>query len=170
MHKSCILYIVIKVICQLSKFLHRIKEKGKALSGIVFLFPSENEAGFLASCSSIITGLCSQITQVFGGPLSALQHLRIWKIIGLEGGTLCLQDLLYVFFRAVVEFLPFLKSVGVWPIASMELQLCPRIIISVRRVMQGHYLIFQVCSYFWPICSPLCSFVCIVIMMIHPRQ
>lgn len=54
MHKSCILYIVIKVICQLSKFLHRIKEKGKALSGIVFLFPSENEAGFLASCSSII--------------------------------------------------------------------------------------------------------------------
>lgn len=142
-----LLYIVIKIICQLAKFLHRTKEKEKALSGIFFPVSLWKWGWFFSLLFfSGLTRLCSQTTQVFGGPLSALQHLRIWKIIGLEGGTPCLQDLLYVFFKAVVEFLPFLKSVEVWPIASMELQLCPRIIISVRRVMQGHYVKFQVCS------------------------
>lgn len=59
------------------------QNKATQLSGIFFfLFPSENEqANFLATpVLQWLTGLCSrvtEVTQVSGGALSALQHLRI---------------------------------------------------------------------------------------------
>lgn len=80
-----LLYTVINLSVDI--YLHRIKKTKPKQSNtsfwdFFFLFPSENEqTDFLATpVLQWLTGLCSrvtEVTQVSGGALSALQHLRI---------------------------------------------------------------------------------------------
>lgn len=87
-------------------YLHRILKK--KLSGIsFFLFPSENEQAdfFGHSCSPVVDKI--ELHKFLEVPyqhcsISGFKKPLAWR----ELYRVCIQDLLYVFFRAVVGFLP----------------------------------------------------------------